>query len=78
MELYYELSKEVKEVSKDIGLYLSSMEVLRMTIELKKLEEIYKPEFIKPIYSIKRLEAHLYGLIRLMLKHSNNIDFIIS
>jgi len=48
MELYYERLKEVEEVSKDIGLYLSSMEVLRMTIELKKLEEIYKPEFIKP------------------------------
>ena len=36
MELYYERLKEVKEVSKDIGLYLSSMEVLLMTIELKK------------------------------------------
>jgi hypothetical protein len=45
MELYYELSKEV---SRDIGLDLSSMEVLRMTSELKKLEEIYKPEFTKP------------------------------
>tara|TARA_B110000003_G_scaffold66014_1_gene66817 strand:- start:693 stop:893 length:201 start_codon:yes stop_codon:yes gene_type:complete len=45
MELYYELSKEA---SKHIGLDLSSMEVLRMTIELKKLEEIYKPEFTKP------------------------------